>query len=188
MPYVQSWTNLRGHPKLSRLRTLLGQHGYGAWPDDGGRPTVALTVGWLHLLWHWTLEYAPTGDLTTYTTQELADAAEWPGDPDAWVAALTKAGFLDDGPDDKRQVHDWRQYAGELLRKREARATERAARPTDETQKFSREKARPEPPVGPTPPDPRQPHLRRLGPANEPAGFAGIRALRETRGRKEPPK
>lgn len=119
MPYVQSWTSLRLHHKTSRLRKLLG--------DGISRPAV---VGHLHLLWHWVLEYRPEGDVSGLSAAELAEAAEWTGDPTLWLEALATAGFLDrleDAQGAQLTLHDWRRYAGEMLRKREARAQLKAA-------------------------------------------------------------
>lgn len=157
VPYVQSYTTLRLHPKISRLKPLLSA--------AAGEPvTRAHIVGWLHLLWHWTLEYSPggQGDLSAFTAQEIADAAEWPHNPQAFVDALIEAGWLDRA-DTHLRVHDWWDYAGEMLRKRQARA---ASKPPP---------SRPPPPKGPSPPHP-----------VEPAGFANLRALRTER-RKESP-
>jgi hypothetical protein len=76
-------------------------------------PTV---IGHLHLLWWWTLEYAPSGSLAEVTDQELATACQYRGDPAKLVGALTAAGFLEAD----RALHDWGDYVGKLLARRQA--------------------------------------------------------------------
>ena len=56
--WLESHANLARHPKTRRLMKLLGW----SLPD---------TIGNLHLLWWWALDFAPTGDLTPYTPEEL---------------------------------------------------------------------------------------------------------------------
>lgn len=142
MPYVQSWTSLRLHAKLADLCSAL-------------QISRVQAIGHLHLLWHWTLEQRPTGHLTGCSAVALATAAEWPSDPDTLVDTLLRAGWLDRLPDGSLTVHDWRDYAGELLRKREQRQAARTAR---EEATASAAKVTP-----------------------EPAGFASIRALKSAR-------
>lgn len=96
-------------------------------------PTVQL-VGHLHALWHWALDHAESGDVSKYEAEDLAIAARWEGDPEAFVAALVdcgpghSAGYLERGgvygpPDDECSgelvLHDWWQYAGKLIERRE---------------------------------------------------------------------
>jgi len=111
MPWIESHTNISRHPKTLRLARQLGV-------------IVAQAVGHLHMLWHWTLEFAEDGDLSRFEAAEIATAAGWPGDPEAFVAALVECGFLDED-EDRLLVHDWDDYAGRLLadreRKRQAR-------------------------------------------------------------------
>lgn len=71
-------------------------------------------IGHLHLLWWWALEIAPDGDLADYDEADLADAAQWPGEPDRFVGALLTCGpgdahgFLEPG----LRLHDWQDYGG----------------------------------------------------------------------------
>lgn len=68
------------------------------------------------MLWLWTLEVAPQGDLSEFTDEEIAEAAGWGRkDRRSFVTALIGAGFLD--PD--YRIHDWDDYAGALLLRRE---------------------------------------------------------------------
>jgi len=71
-------------------------------------------IGHLHLLWWWALEIAPDGVLSAYDHADLADAAQWTGDPDRLVGALLNCGpgdahgFLEPG----LVLHDWNDYGG----------------------------------------------------------------------------
>lgn len=103
MAWIESHQSLGGHLKLRRLARTLRVHG-------------AQAIGHLHYLWWWALDGAPTGDLSGLTHEEIAELAEWPGDPDAFVAALKACGWLDPNG----HLHDWEEYGGRLTRKREA--------------------------------------------------------------------
>jgi hypothetical protein len=111
MVYIESHCELRDHPKTKRLRRQLGC----------SLPTV---IGHLNCLWWWALDYAPNGDLTRFDAADIAEAAEWDGDPDEFIRALLEcglgsgAGFLEHTPSDKLLIHDWHQYGGKLVIKR----------------------------------------------------------------------
>jgi hypothetical protein len=60
------------------------------------------------------MDNAPGGYLTGIDPEDIADGAEWEGDPLAFIDALCYAGFLDDA----EEVHDWYDYAGKLIEKR----------------------------------------------------------------------
>jgi hypothetical protein len=76
------------------------------------------TIGLLHLLWWWCLDYAQDGDLMVCSDEDIADAVLWEGDAQELREALTAVGFLEDGV----RIHDWHEYAGKLIEKREANA------------------------------------------------------------------
>lgn len=69
-------------------------------------------------LWTWALDNAPNGDLTGLPNRVVAVGAGWTGDPDAFVHASIRAGWLD-REDDRLMIHDWHDYAGRLIEKRE---------------------------------------------------------------------
>lgn len=102
MPWLPSHQNLREHPKLHKFARLLGIN-------------RAQAIGHLHLLWWWTLSYAPDGDLSSFDVTDLAIAAEWEGDADKFVAALIdcgsgeRSGFIDR---ESYTLHDWLEYGG----------------------------------------------------------------------------
>ncbi len=58
MAWLESHGNLARRPKTRRLMQRMG------W-------TLPHTIGNLHLLWYWALEYAPTGDLTKFDPDQL---------------------------------------------------------------------------------------------------------------------
>lgn len=71
------------HPKLLRLVRALGTH-----------PRV-MVGGSLVCLWGHCHRYAPDGDLSDHSDDEIAAAADWPADPAAYVKALQDCGWLD---------------------------------------------------------------------------------------------
>ena len=77
-------------------------------------------IGYLHLLWWWALDYAPQGQvIPPYDAEDVADAMEYAGDPAEIVGALITSGFLDN-QENSVVIHDWHDYAGKLLDKRES--------------------------------------------------------------------
>lgn len=110
MAWIESHQQLARHPKLIRLAGVLRIH-------------KAQAIGHLHLLWWWTLDYAPNGDVSVFTSYELAAAAEWAGKPEGFHEALKATGWIDDD----NRIHDWHDYAGKLVEER-ARERERLRR------------------------------------------------------------
>lgn len=88
-------------------------------------------IGHLHCLWWWAFDYAPDGNVSHFDDADLALAAEWEGEPAAFVAALTgcgagnRAGFVSDG-----SLHDWDQYAGKYIEQRQRDADRKRVRRT----------------------------------------------------------
>lgn len=75
-------------------------------------------VGHMVSLWLWCLDNAPSGNLHGVSARILASAAQWDGDSQTFLDALLGAGFLDEMPD-CLVVHDWWDYAGRLIEKRQ---------------------------------------------------------------------
>ncbi len=111
MPYNESHSELREHPKTKRLKRSLGV-------------SLPAAIGHLQCLWWWVMDYAPKGDLTGFEATDIAEGAEWDGDPDVFVDALCACGpagsdgFLERTTDGRLLVHDWWQYGGKLIVKR----------------------------------------------------------------------
>ena len=70
-------------------------------------------------LWTWALDNAQDGDLSGLPHKVIAFGAGWKGDPDAFVHAAIQAGWIDQ-EGDRLVLHDWYDYAGRLIEKREA--------------------------------------------------------------------
>lgn len=104
--WIESHQTLRSHPKTRRLARRCGG--------------IAKAVGHLHCLWWWCLDYAQDGDLTDFDAEDIAIAAEWDGEPAEFVTMLTDCGFIDNSKG--MHVHDWYDYAGKLIDRRERNA------------------------------------------------------------------
>lgn len=119
MAWIESHQDLRSNPKTKRAARHL-------------ETTVPAVMGHLHCLWHWALDHAFDGDVSAFDPEDLADAAEWSGDPHTFVKVLTdcgpgdKAGFLEvdgltaDGEKGLLVLHDWGQFTAHLRERREA--------------------------------------------------------------------
>ena len=86
--------------------------------------SIPTAIGHLTLLWCWTLNYAADGNLSSYETEDIAEAAQWNGDPDKFLDAMIncgskdKHGFIEQN-EDGMFIHDWIEYGGILEKKRE---------------------------------------------------------------------
>ncbi|WP_088186362.1 DnaD domain protein [Desulfosporosinus sp. FKA] len=121
MAWIPSNQEIARHPKTKRLARLLGV-------------SLPATVGHLHFLWWWALDFAQDGNLTEFDAFDLAAASEWDGDEKTFVAALISAGWIDGNPEDpdgQKYIHDWKEYTGKLIEKRE----EDAARKREDREK-----------------------------------------------------
>ena len=106
--WLKSYQAVREHPKTRKLARRKGVGG------------VRGAVGLLHCLWWWCLDYAPDGDLTKHDHEDIAIGCEWDGDPEQLIGYLIECGFLDNGGG--LHVHDWQDYAGALVERRERNA------------------------------------------------------------------
>lgn len=105
MAWIESHQTLREHPKTKRLSRLLTIDRWQA-------------VGLLHFLWWWALDYAPEGDLSGFSDEDIADAVDWTEDAERLVRALTQAGFLEE----TLHIHDWDTFAEKRIARRRANA------------------------------------------------------------------
>lgn len=92
-------------------------------------------VGHLCFLWLWAIDNAPDGNLSNFYNGEIALVAGWKGDPDDFVNALIKSGFVNEN----KSLHDWYDYAGKLIEKRRDDADRKrtAREKTEEIRKKS---------------------------------------------------
>lgn len=119
MAWIESHQSLLTHRKTARLARQLGV-------------SKITAIGHLHALWWWAVDNTAAGDLSSLEAADIADGACWEGDAAAFVEALTYAGFVDADADGLR-LHNWDQYTGRLVERREANAERmRRARATRE--------------------------------------------------------
>jgi hypothetical protein len=130
--YVQVHTTLLSHRKLKRLSRAL-------------EICPAMSRGHLVTLWLNCLMHAADGNLEDFSEDDIADYAEWPGDPAAFVAALVACQFVDETPSGL-VLHDWEDFSGVLHmaknrayeRNRKRAQREAAKRLKQESQNVSR--------------------------------------------------
>lgn len=104
MAWIELHQGLAQHHKMRRLKRSLGVG-------------IAQAVGHVALFWTWALDATPDGDLSSFESVDIAEQAEWEGDPVAFVEALVAAGLVD-REDGRLVIHDWMEYAGRLVEKR----------------------------------------------------------------------
>ncbi|GJM43457.1 MAG: hypothetical protein DHS20C21_02990 [Gemmatimonadota bacterium] len=91
------------HPKTRKLKRRLKS----SFPE---------TVGVIELLFHFTAQFAPQGDIGKWTNEEIADGVGWEGDPDGLVGALVDSGWVDPDSVHRMMVHDWSDHADNSVR------------------------------------------------------------------------
>ena len=111
-------SSLFEHIKLRKLVRRLGMP----------RPHV---VGHLECLTHYVSHHHPTGDITGLADEDIELAAEWEGEPGAFVAAAIAERFVDRDEEGTR-IHDWMDWAPDWVKKRvrRAAAASRTERPS----------------------------------------------------------
>ena len=120
VPWIQIYTNLPDHPKVSTLAESLRLE------IKNVEPEVA-AVGLLVNLWTWAMQNQPAGDHEKCSDRVIARACGWSGKPETIVNALMTAGFIDA----IRTIHDWDEYAGLMMDaedRRKEKTRERVAR------------------------------------------------------------
>lgn len=114
MAWIKSHEELALHAKTKKAARMLAI----------GIPQL---IGHLNLLWWWTMNNAPSGDLSFASPEDIADGAMWEGDAQVFVDALVGcsvtggAGFLDQ-TDNGLFVHDWAQHGGTTIQTQKANA------------------------------------------------------------------
>ena len=111
MAWIEAHQELRNHPKTKKAARLLGI----------SRPQM---IGHLFCLWWWCLDYSANGNLAAFDNADIADGAEWDGDPDRFVQSLIECGpsgrpgfLVDNG--NGLEVKDWCDYGGKYITKRD---------------------------------------------------------------------
>lgn len=101
MAWIESHESLPSHPKTKRMCRLL-------------KITPVVAVGHLHFFWWWAMNHAQDGLLDKYSSDDIADACAWDGDPELFFNVLIHSGFVE-RTDDGHYIHDWYDYAGKLI-------------------------------------------------------------------------
>lgn len=96
------------HPKTWRLSRSLGI-------------SRRDTLGLLTLLWDFTGDYAPDGNIGRMTDEDIARACDWEAaQSEKLVAALIESGYVDKIPkkSGRLRIHDWMEHCEQWVRKR----------------------------------------------------------------------
>ncbi len=94
MAWIELHQSLPKHTKMKRLRREL-------------KVSIPQAMGHVTLLWLWALDYAPDGDLSELTPEDIAEECMWTGKkPEVFVQALVDSGFIDAD----MHIHDWESY------------------------------------------------------------------------------
>lgn len=104
------------HPKTEELAELLGIEIFAA-------------VGLLEMLWHFTAQYAPRGDIGQWPDKRIAKALGWRRDAEKLVSAMVSAGWLDTDPAYRLLVHGWAEHADQGVARLLARRNQSFAVP-----------------------------------------------------------
>lgn len=104
IPWIQVYSNLIKHPKMSALADELKITCKDASIN-------AVTAGMMVSLWLWAAQNATDGDLSKCSARAIAEAAEYKKSATNFVAALKKVGWLDAD----MKLHDWDEYATLLI-------------------------------------------------------------------------
>jgi hypothetical protein len=113
-PWIKTDTSLPRNLKTARLARYLAID-------------RAHAVGIAVCLWTWAIENAESGEIKRDDWPSVAENILWRGESEELLQALLDSGFLDDSGAGKVAIHDWQEWAGALLEKREA-DRQRAAR------------------------------------------------------------
>jgi len=89
-------------------------------------------IGLLECLAHYVALYHPTGDISKLTDEEIeVAAAEWTGEPGAFLRAAIEVGFIDRDEAGTR-LHDWQDWCPAWVRRKSRQADEFADADVDD--------------------------------------------------------
>lgn len=97
------------HPKVADFAQALGRE-------------HAAAIGYLELLWHFTADFAPQGDIGKYDDARIEAACYWRGTKGKLLDALTRTWWVDKHPSHRLVVHDWHDHADDAVRRKLQRA------------------------------------------------------------------
>lgn len=102
MAWIELHQTLPSHRKIKKLKRLL-------------KIKTPQAVGHVVMLWLWSVDNAPDGDLSPMDAEDIAEACEWSKDAKIFVDAMIEAGLIDAD----MKIHDWGDYTGQLMERRE---------------------------------------------------------------------
>lgn len=102
MAWIELHQTLPAHRKIKKLKRLL-------------KIKTPQAVGHVVMLWLWSIDNAPDGDLSQVDAEDIAEACEWPKDAEDFIAALKEVALIDED----MQLHDWGDYTGRLVEQRD---------------------------------------------------------------------
>lgn len=74
------------------------------------------------MLWHYTAEFTPQGDVSRAGVDEIADALGWPKDATLLIDALVNSGWVDRSDSGVLEIHDWAEHAEDAVHMKLARS------------------------------------------------------------------
>ncbi len=97
------------HPKVLELAELLGVR-------------RATAIGHLELLFHFTAQYAPEGNIGKYSNKRIAAALDWNGrtddSADKFIQSFIESGWIDHCQTNRLVTHDWAVHMDRVTRQR----------------------------------------------------------------------
>jgi len=79
---------------------------------------ITQAVGIMEMLWHFTSEYAPRGDIGRFSDEDIAEALCWSGDVQTLMKTLLNTKWLDLTIDGLYIVHDWSDHCDDSTRRK----------------------------------------------------------------------
>lgn len=92
------------HKKMHALASALGIRLYSA-------------VGIMEMLWHYTGQHTPEGDIGSVPDAEIASAVSWEKKPEKLVSALVDSNWVNRHEKYRLYVHDWPDHCEQSVRK-----------------------------------------------------------------------
>ena len=96
-------TSFKGHRKRKKLERILGE-----------RATSHLVDLWISVA-----QDSPEGDLKGWDEEDIAYSGSWQEEPDVFVNALLKCGFLKKNGSGCYEIHDWCDHQGYACKAKE---------------------------------------------------------------------
>ena len=90
-------------------------------------------IGLLEMLFHFTAEYAPRGDVGRYSDKRIAAAVDWQADARHLVDGLLACGWLEADGVHRLVIHDWDDHQDRVTRRRLERQGQTTAKPAKKT-------------------------------------------------------